>query len=558
MQQGYLSEAGASYIDQKLGLNVVPPTGVVALAAPTFNYGKIDRAKARTKQRISNRYPQIAKVFKRTGLPSKIGSLQVFVKGYEDAYIVLRKWESKEAELPDLSKKHFLLQFQKMTMLDYIIRNTDRGNDNWLVKTILPNKDEKIIENDHPIDAIPEEENLIDFDDKEKNTSNDNNDKVNENDTTITNDNLKEEKENERNDILVEKIIESDRKNKGFAVGISKSKDEYNLLEEMSKENVPKYFVAAIDNGLAFPFKHPDEFRGYPFGWMYLPFAREPYLPEIVQEYVPLFENAFFVRELCDELRKIFSRDSGFDKGMFSRQMAVMRGQIFNLKEALKDGKSPYELCNMPPQYMCEIKKNKKKRGKRSRSKRREGENNQSQTTDDAMSSTNDEYTTPRNISQSDIIDTQPGPSNRAGNSIVSPTDGDTWKEITFLEMIKDVETELIKEKMTCQVISNIFNRRPEWAKGFYLNLKACQQYIIDIFISNEFGWEVFDYIWKSPISTSDRLEIIKEIGVLNFTSASVVSNENFELLCYTVDYDKYLESKESWAEKYGIKSNMH
>lgn len=41
--QGYLSEAGASIVDRKLGLDVVPTTGIIKLAAPTFNYSRIDR-----------------------------------------------------------------------------------------------------------------------------------------------------------------------------------------------------------------------------------------------------------------------------------------------------------------------------------------------------------------------------------------------------------------------------------------------------------------------------------------------------------------------------------
>jgi hypothetical protein len=33
---------------------------------------------------------------------------------------------------------------------------------------------------------------------------------------------------------------------------------------------------------------------------------------------------------------------------MFDRQMSVMRGQILNLTQALKDGKSPVQLVQMP------------------------------------------------------------------------------------------------------------------------------------------------------------------------------------------------------------------
>lgn len=33
---------------------------------------------------------------------------------------------------------------------------------------------------------------------------------------------------------------------------------------------------------------------------------------------------------------------------MFEKQMSVMRGQILNLANALRDGKSPLELTQMP------------------------------------------------------------------------------------------------------------------------------------------------------------------------------------------------------------------
>jgi phosphatidylinositol 4-kinase type 2 len=70
--QGYLSEAGASIVDAKLGLGIVPKTAVVSLAAPTFNYSKVDRALARTKNQIRNHLPEVARHFRRIGLPLKV------------------------------------------------------------------------------------------------------------------------------------------------------------------------------------------------------------------------------------------------------------------------------------------------------------------------------------------------------------------------------------------------------------------------------------------------------------------------------------------------------
>lgn len=41
-------------------------------------------------------------------------------------------------------------------------------------------------------------------------------------------------------------------------------------------------------------------------------------------------------------------QDKGFDRHLYEKQMSVMRGQILNLTQALKDGKSPVQLVQMP------------------------------------------------------------------------------------------------------------------------------------------------------------------------------------------------------------------
>lgn len=53
-------------------------------------------------------------------------------------------------------------------------------------------------------------------------------------------------------------------------------------------------------------------------------------------------------QDLCDDLYLLFKQDKGFDRGLYERQMSVMRGQILNLTQALKDGKSPVQLVQMP------------------------------------------------------------------------------------------------------------------------------------------------------------------------------------------------------------------
>lgn len=54
------------------------------------------------------------------------------------------------------------------------------------------------------------------------------------------------------------------------------------------------------------------------------------------------------VEELVDKLESVFRLDKNYDAHIFHKQMAVMRGQILNLVQALKDGKTPLELVQMP------------------------------------------------------------------------------------------------------------------------------------------------------------------------------------------------------------------
>lgn len=73
----------------------------------------------------------------------KVGSFQLYVHGYKDAQVQVEEFQSQP--LSPALEKQFQLQFEKLVVLDYIIRNTDRGNDNWLIKyeePVLPAQDE--------------------------------------------------------------------------------------------------------------------------------------------------------------------------------------------------------------------------------------------------------------------------------------------------------------------------------------------------------------------------------------------------------------------------------
>ena len=82
--QGYMSEAGASLVDTKLGLNVVPKTKVVRLASETFNYLRIDREKARAKKMVSEHFPKVGRHFHRIGLPPKVR--KIYLKFFRQVF----------------------------------------------------------------------------------------------------------------------------------------------------------------------------------------------------------------------------------------------------------------------------------------------------------------------------------------------------------------------------------------------------------------------------------------------------------------------------------------
>lgn len=52
----------------------------------------------------------------------QVGSFQLFVEGYKEADYWLRKFETDP--LPENTRKEFQSQFERLVILDYVIRNT--------------------------------------------------------------------------------------------------------------------------------------------------------------------------------------------------------------------------------------------------------------------------------------------------------------------------------------------------------------------------------------------------------------------------------------------------
>ncbi|KAI8882855.1 hypothetical protein K501DRAFT_250578 [Backusella circina FSU 941] len=317
---GYLSEAGASLIDRRLGTMIVPYTDVIQLSSTSFHYDYLDR-------RL---------------MPEKIGSFQCFLTNYKDATVFFRDYpfvndyssqsslgrrsvwggclggngiqeeteeemqqqqllddvdipdednddeeDSDHTEVTDPASKRqdtseptsppfrwthqlqdqFRREFEQLVILDYLIRNTDRGLDNWMVK------------------YCPSTLNT------------------------------------------------TGKKKKNNTIG--------------KKAHI---HVAAIDNGLAFPYKHPDQWRSYPYGWMAMPepMINRPFSKATRTQFLKILTNPLWWRETVREMRALFEMDDDFDEKMFQRQMAVLKGQGFNIVRTLKDENAgPIDLVAM-------------------------------------------------------------------------------------------------------------------------------------------------------------------------------------------------------------------
>lgn len=311
----YVSEAAAYVLDCQLRTNLVPYTDVVGLSSKSFHYDWIDRRAFYRKKRP---------------FPEKLGSFQVFLKGFKGATEFFREhpWPDQQNSFQDLPsqtrqkkrwdnscrpgrsstapvaagdydsddeaegmsrsqtraakeywspelQQSFREELEKLVILDYVMRNTDRGTDNWMIRV-----------------------------DKETNRA------------TI--------------------VKEPPRKD---GDGYSRRNESMTPTPDMNGGGdgaVPR--IGAIDNSLSWPWKHPDAWRSYPFGWLFMPVSLigRPFSEKTKRHFLPLLTSKEWWSDTQVKLRKCFELDADFQEKMFARQMAVMKGQAFNVVETLK------------------------------------------------------------------------------------------------------------------------------------------------------------------------------------------------------------------------------
>jgi len=105
--------------------------------------------------------------------------------------------------------------------------------------------------------------------------------------------------------------------------------------------------IAAIDNSLSFPHEHPQGWRSYTYGWLYLPVSiiGRPFSDKTRNHFLPLLTSKSWWEETTFQLEKLFAVDPDFHPKMFARQLAVIKGQAWNIVQSLKHtDEGPLEL----------------------------------------------------------------------------------------------------------------------------------------------------------------------------------------------------------------------
>ncbi|QRW08026.1 phosphatidylinositol 3- and 4-kinase [Ceratobasidium sp. AG-Ba] len=342
----YISEAGASLLDTRLNLNIVPHTELASFASPAFFYDWIDRNAAK----------------KGKALPEKIGSLQLFAHGFTDASDFLRKhpwpgrsitdtWNEDDHREGRNSKRcfnacgilcgkaggdfddyedddihyeqnghaqdapmrapsasggsfawtpalqqSFREELEKLIILDYLMRNTDRGLDNFMIKYCEGSHEKQVVDK-APTTRLP----------------------------------------------MMSEVKSSNMPTQPASHMSASGSDP----SGSSQYRRPHVHIAAIDNSLSFPHQHPKGWRSYTYGWLFLPVSLigRPFSENTRNHFLPLLSSPEWWAETIFQLRKLFSLDPDFNERMFDRQMAVLKGQGWNIVQSLKrEEEGPLEL----------------------------------------------------------------------------------------------------------------------------------------------------------------------------------------------------------------------
>ncbi|KAA8573935.1 hypothetical protein EYC84_005477 [Monilinia fructicola] len=255
----YVSEAAAYTLDCRLRTNLVPYTDIVHLSSKSFHYdfwiaesliGKNKRGWRETCRPSSSKSDD-----------GNEGAEASSPTGSGDDN------QNRRFVWTDALQQAFREELEKLVILDYIMRNTDRGLDNWMIKIDWENQGVSIV-SDPP-----------------------------------------QMKTNSGSEQSPRVISTSDNISMSHLPAYPYRSQE--PMEATSRSATPSGIAAptisigAIDNSLSWPWKHPDAWRSFSL-WLVI------------------------LTCIAD------CQDADFQERMFARQIAVMKGQAWNVVETLK------------------------------------------------------------------------------------------------------------------------------------------------------------------------------------------------------------------------------
>lgn len=89
----------------------------------------------------------------------------------------------------------------------------------------------------------------------------------------------------------------------------------------------PHIHIAAIDNSLSFPHEHPQGWRSYTYGWLYLPVSviGRPFSEKTRSHFLPLLTSKAWWEETTFQLERLFAVDPDFHPKMFAVRPSFRR-----------------------------------------------------------------------------------------------------------------------------------------------------------------------------------------------------------------------------------------
>lgn len=325
----YLSEVGASFLDDQMQLGLVPQTRLVGLSSPSFHYLYRDR----------NRFERGL-----APLPTKVGSLQQFLSGYENASQFLRRH-------PPLGRPRSL--FERDLSEEHAAHKLSRRKERArlrmcfiAIKRFLlcrygpgpygsPGVEE--CEQTEPPTALQLDNESSAYPAATRMTVGTKRDTFAWTERTWREFRLE-----------LEKLVVLDFLMRNTDRGLDNFMIHYNPHANHNERSIR---IGAIDNSLAFPHQHPQGLRDYPYGWLFLPtnLIGGAFSDETRAIFLPKLTDPLWWASTIEGLRHIFRQDAHFHERTFQNQMDVLRGQGIILVQCLqRHDQGPIELCAYP------------------------------------------------------------------------------------------------------------------------------------------------------------------------------------------------------------------